>query len=138
MAVEQSSREAFDEGAIGQIVEAKIAEYAPEIERMVDSAVKRNMRADTNDETLRAEKTVADAFAAMPHVISAAYVEEEGVWHLFIIHDSDERGGMTEKLVGESVRVEDLPSVPLLDLRVRHVSSMSHTPPEAKLLFAKR
>lgn len=138
MAVEQSSRKVFDESAIGQIVEAKIAEYAPEIERMVDSAVKKNMRASISDETLRAEKTVADAFAAMPHVISAAYTEQEGVWQLFIIHDSDERGGMTEKLVGESVRVEDLPSVPLLDLRVRHVSSMSHTPPEARLLFAKR
>lgn len=138
MAVEQSSPKVLDEVSIKQIVEAKIAEYAPEIERMIDSAVKKNMRAGTSDETLRAEKTVADAFAAMPHVISAAYVEEEDVWQLFIIHDSDERGSMTEKLVSESVRVEDLPSVPLLDLRVRHVSSMSHVPPEAKLLFAKR
>ena len=98
----------------------------------------RSQAAHASDETLRAEKTVADAFSAMPHVISSAYVPQEDIWQLFIIHDSDELGRMVEKLVDESVRVEGLPSVPLLDLRVRHVSEMAHTPPEAKLLFAKR
>ena len=138
MTVEQRSRKVFDESSIRQIVKAEIAEYAPEIERMIGSAVKKGMRTHASDETLRAEKTVEDAFSAMPHVISSAYVAQEGIWQLFIIHDSDELGRMVEKLVDESVRVEGLPSVPLLELRVRHVSEMAHTPPEAKLLFAKR
>lgn len=104
---------------------------------MIDSAVKRSAGAQ-DDEALRAEKTVADAFSAIPHVISVAYVPREGIWLLFIVHDSDEPAHITEKLVDESVRVEDLPSVPILDVRVRHVSGAPHVPPEAKVLFSKR
>ena len=145
MAAEQGSRSVLDENAVKRIVEAKIAEYSPEIERMVCSAVKKSMAAEAggaaqrSEMRLRAEKTIAEAFSGMPHVISVSYVlKEDNCWLLFIIHDSDRRGNMTEQLVDRMTRVEGMPSMPVLDAQIRHVSGTAHAPPEAKVIFAKR
>jgi len=147
VAVERVSGDVLDEDAVKRIVQDRIAEYGQEIEQMIDSAVKRNLRASASvsngaaarrEDVLRAEKTIADAFSCMRHVISVAYVPREDYWLLFIIHDSDRRGDVTEQIANAMVRAEDLPSVPLLDARIRHVSGTTHAPPEAKVLFAKR
>lgn len=75
MAAGQRSRGTLDENTIQQIVKDEIAGRTPEIERVADAAVERSA---WDDETLRAEKTAADAFSAVPRVISAACVRREG------------------------------------------------------------
>lgn len=86
-----------------------------------------------------AEREITKALSSMKHVVSAAYVQRENdYWSLFITHDSDRRGDITEQIVDKIVDAENIPSMPLLEPHIMHVSDPSYIPPEATPLFPKR
>lgn len=150
MAVEQGSHRALDEKSVKRIVEAKIAECGPEIERMVDLAVKKNMAVNAAGGTAhalgcddaghsRAEAALGGAFSDIRHVVSAAYVPlESNFWSLIIVHDKESLGNIAERIIAEIARIESLPHMPLLDLRLMHVSDRARMPPEAKVVFTRK
>ena len=87
---------------------------------------------------LHAKKAIADALSGVPHVLSASYIpQHDNYWPLFVVHDSDRRGKMTEQIVHEIVRAERLPHMPLLDLRIMHASNAMPMPDEAVAVFTK-
>ena len=139
-----------------RLVDARMVKYLLELDRVIDSAVQRNMsrmdpdtanaiggmaRVPHYDDARRAdaEREVTEALSGIRHVVSAAYVQRENdYWSLFITHDSDRRGDITEQIVDKIVDVENIPSVPLLEPHIMHVSDPSYAPPEATPLFPKR
>ena len=48
----------------------------------------------------------------MPHLISAGYIPlGDDYWPLFVIHDSDNHGGIASDLIDKIAELEKLPSV---------------------------
>lgn len=85
------------------------------------------------------EKAVGDALSDMPHLISAGYIPlGDDYWPLFVIHDSDDHGGITSDLIDKIAELEKLPSVPALDLQLMHVSRNAPIPGDATVIFAKK
>ena len=141
MAVEQDSRGALDENAIKRIVKAEIAEYGPEIERMIGSAVEKSMAAARHGgeaRQARVREAISEAFGGMENVVSAAYIpREENYWPLLIVHDSDSPADIIKRITRKIMQVEEIPSVPLLHPQLIHVSETTRMPPEARVVFAR-
>ena len=144
------------EGAVRRLVDARMDEYFHVLDRMINSAVQRSTSSmDLNAASATggmarvqhydnaghadAEREITKALSNMKHVVSAAYVQRENdYWSLFITHDSDRRGDITEQIVDKIIHVESITSMPLLEPHIMHVSDTSYTPPEATPLFPKR
>ena len=143
------------EGAVRRLVDARMDEYFPVLDRMINSAVQRSMSSmDLNAASATggmarvphydnaghadAEREITKALSSMKHVVSAAYVKRENnYWSLFITHDSDRRGDITEQIIDKIVDVENKPSIPRLEPQITHVSGPP-IPRKAEMLFTKR
>lgn len=133
------------ERAVEKIVKEKMAAYVSEADRKIDSALEKiasegTARAQLDGERLLlVEKAIAGALSDMPHLISAAYIPlGEDYWPLFVTHDSDQPADLTSELIDKIVDLAKLPSVPIMDLQLMHVSRNTCMPGDATVIFAKR
>ena len=143
MAVDQALSPDIEQ-AVEKIVEEKMTAYSSKMDRKIDLALKiaseGTARAQLDDERrLLVEKAVADALSDMPHLISVAYTPlGEDYWPLFVTHDSDQPAELTSDLIDKIVDLAKLPSVPIMDLQLMHVSRNTCIPSDATVIFTRK
>ena len=130
-----SDRSLKDE--VERIVEAKMAEYASELDGKIGAAAEKIVQ-HNQERHLYVRQELKDALFGMEHVLSAAYVPlKPDYWELYVIHDGDCTAEITKQLIDKIVKVEDLPSVPLLDPKITRASKTARMPDDAELIFEK-
>ena len=123
---------------VKRLVEARLAEYTSELDQKIEEAADKIVQ-HNQERHPYVKQEIRDALFGMEHVISAAYIPlESSYWHLYIIHDSDRMAEITEQLIDKIIKVEDLPSVPLLDPKIMRASRTARMPNNAELIFEKR
>ena len=126
------------EDMVERIVESKMSKYTSELDQKIDLAAEKITR-HNQERHLYVKQAVKDALFGMEHVLSAAYVPlKPDYWELYVIYDGDCLADFARQLIAKISKVEDLPSVPLLDPKIIHVSESTEMPDDSTMIFDKR
>lgn len=126
---------------IRQILDAKMAECVPLLERMIEAKNKSKLQGTWDDPSRvnDAEKTIAQYLSSIPSIRSVVVLgQKQDEWRMRIVHDDNDSENALDQIVDRIMEAEDATSVSMMNTDLVHVSeSESELPEGAKTILQR-